>query len=204
MIGLNAVFGFTAAFLNSYINGQVVPVALNDPDSKYIGLLSSVVPMVAAAMSLLFGRISPIIGKGPILIFGALCFGGVILPFIVQPDAGEYGWAALIVVYSFHGTGRATFEGTLRATFADYFAYENEGAFANIILQNGIASGVGYIRKSLDYFIVEYCYSLFCIIIQSSLFLLMFSSLNFYLLAIISKFLCSCFFFCPLFIFGGQ
>ena len=62
MIGLNAVFGFTAAFLNSYINGQVVPVALNDPDSKYIGLLSSVVPMVAAAMSLFFGRISPIIG----------------------------------------------------------------------------------------------------------------------------------------------
>ena len=156
MIGLNAVFGFTAAFLNSYINGQVVPVALNDPDSKYIGLLSSVVPMVAAGMSLLFGRISPIIGKGPILIFGALCFGGVVLPFIVQPDAREYGWTALIAVYAFHGTGRATFEGTLRATFADYFAYENEGAFANIILQNGIASGIGYIRKSLAR-LVYYC-----------------------------------------------
>lgn len=168
MIGLNAVFGFTAAFLNSYINGQVVPVALNDPDSKYIGLLSSVVPMVAAAMSLLFGRISPIIGKGPILIFGALCFGGVVLPFIVQPDAAKYGWATLIAVYSLHGTGRATFEGTLRATFADYFSYEKEGAFANIILQNGISSGVGYIRKfarllycCILLFVVSYYYSIF-------------------------------------------
>ncbi|MGK3746046.1 MAG: MFS family permease [Bacillariaceae sp.] len=168
MIGLNAVFGFTAAFLNSYINGQVVPVALNDPDSKYIGLLSSVVPMVAAAMSLLFGRISIHIGKGPILIFGALCFGGVVLPFIVQPDAAKYGWATLIAVYSLHGTGRATFEGTLRATFADYFSYEKEGAFANIILQNGISSGVGYIRKfarllycCILLFVVSYYYSIF-------------------------------------------
>jgi len=145
MIGLNAVFGFTSAFLNSYVNGQVLPVALNDPNSKYVGVLGSLVPIVAAAMSLLFGRIGPIIGKGPILILGALCFGGVVLPFIVQPDAGQYGWAALIVIYSFQGTGRATFEGTLRATFADYFSYEKEGAFANISLQNGIASGIGYI-----------------------------------------------------------
>lgn len=145
MIGLNAVFGFVSAFLNSYVNGQVVPAALDDPDSKYVGLLTSLVSAVAAAMSLVFGRISPSTGNGPILIFGALCFGGVVLPFVVQPDASRYGWAALIAIYSLHGTGRATFEGTLRSTFADYFSYEKEGAFANIILQNGIASGVGYI-----------------------------------------------------------
>ena len=42
---------------------------------------------------------------------------------------------------------RATFEGTLKATFADYFSYEKEGAFANIILQNGLSGAVGYVRK---------------------------------------------------------
>jgi hypothetical protein len=45
------------------------------------------------------------------------------------------------------GIGRATFEGTLKATFADFFSYEKEGAFANIILQNGLAGAVGYICK---------------------------------------------------------
>uniref|UniRef100_A0A7S4AER2 Nodulin-like domain-containing protein n=1 Tax=Pseudo-nitzschia australis TaxID=44445 RepID=A0A7S4AER2_9STRA len=174
MIGLNAVFGFVAAFLNSYVNGQVVPVALDDPESKYIGVLNSMVSAVAAAASLLFGRLAASstsrsnnsnsnsnsnsnangnsnpddhgVGiKGAILIFGALCFGGVVLPFCIQPDASAYGWPSLIVVYALHGMGRATFEGTLRSTFVDYFSYEKEGAFANIIFQNGIASGVGYI-----------------------------------------------------------
>jgi len=152
MIGLNAVFGFVAAFLNSYVNGQVLPVALDDPDSKYVGILTSTVSVVAAAMSLVFGKLgssrsgsSGGTNNGFILILGALCFGGVVLPFVVQPDASHYGWASLLVVYSLHGTGRATFEGALRSTFADYFSYEKEGAFANIILQNGIASGIGYI-----------------------------------------------------------
>ena len=172
MIGLNAVFGFVAAFLNSYVNGQVVPVALDDPESKYIGVLNSMVSAVAAAASLLFGRLAATsasrisngnsrsdanengnsnvddngVGiKGAILIFGALCFGGVVLPFCIQPDASAYGWPSLVVVYALHGMGRATFEGTLRSTFVDYFSYEKEGAFANIIFQNGVASGVGYI-----------------------------------------------------------
>jgi MFS family permease len=145
MIGLNAVFGFAASFLNSYVNGQVVPVALGDPDFKYIGVLTSWVSAVAAAMSLVFGRLGSRIGKGPILILGALCFFGVVFPFVVQPDASKYGWAMLVVIYSLHGTGRATFEGTLKATFADYFSQEKEGAFANIILQNGLAGAIGYI-----------------------------------------------------------
>jgi MFS family permease len=145
MIGLNAVFGLTSAFLNSYVNGQVVPVALDDPEAKYIGVLSSLASAVAAAMSLLFGRVSPIIGKGPVLSFGACCFFGVVFPFLVLPQAQNWGWAGLIMVYSLHGTGRATFEGTLKATFADYFSYEKEGAFANIILQNGLSGAVGYV-----------------------------------------------------------
>jgi hypothetical protein len=153
MIGLNAVFGFTSAFLNSYVNGQVLPVALDDPDSKYVGILTSTVSVVAAVMSLLFGKIGASSGSnnggnnsnGIILMLGALCFGGVVLPFVFQPDAAHYGWWSLLGVYALHGTGRATFEGTLRSTFADYFSYEKEGAFANIILQNGIASGIGYI-----------------------------------------------------------
>lgn len=146
MIGLNAVFGFTSAFLNSYVNGQVVPVALNDPEGKFIGILSSWVAALAAGMSLIFGQITPLIGgKGPILLFGSACFVGVVFPFLIEPNAEKYGWGLLFLVYTFHGLGRATFEGTLKATFADYFPYEKEGAFANIILQNGLSGAIGYV-----------------------------------------------------------
>ena len=70
-----------------------------------------------------------------------------------------------------HGIGRSTFEGTLKATFADFFPHEKEGAFANIILQNGLASSFGYfltsrlhchhqdhgdMSSSLDFFCVPY------------------------------------------------
>ena len=145
MVGLNAVFGFASAFLNSYVNGQVLPVAL---DEKYIGVLSAWVSGVAAIMSLVFGKVTASsIGKGPVLVIGACCFFGVVFPFVLQPNASAYGWGPLGSVYTLHGVGRATFEGTLKATFADYFAYEKEGAFANIILQNGLAGAIGYVCK---------------------------------------------------------
>lgn len=141
MIGLNAVFGFAGAFLNSYVNGEVVRVALNDQNSKYVGILTGWLAAVAAMMSLVFSRLT---NKGAVLIAGALCFMGVALPFVVQPDARQMGWGVLVLVYTLQGIGRATFESTLKATFADYFSYEKEGAFANIILQNGLSSAFGY------------------------------------------------------------
>jgi len=144
MVGLNAVFGFTAAFLGSYVNGEVLPMALNDENDTMIGVLTSWTALAAALMSLFFGRIARITGKGPILILGAICFLMVTLPFLVEPDAHSYNWWSLLFVYTMQGVGRATFEGTLKATFADFFAYEKEGAFGNIILQNGLAGAMGY------------------------------------------------------------
>jgi len=144
MIGLNAVFGFTSAFLGSYVNGEVLPVALNDENGKMIGVLTSWTAFCAAGCSLLFGRVASITGKGPILIAGGLSFLMVVLPFLIKPDAHAYNFDSLFFVYTMQGVGRATFEGTLKATFADFFSYEKEGAFGNIIIQNGLAGAIGY------------------------------------------------------------
>jgi len=145
MIGLNAVFGLTSSFLSSYVNGEVVRTVMLDYESKYVGLFAAWVSCVAAAMSLVFGRLAPRIGKGPILVAGSVCFFLVALPFLFWPNTQHWGWLSLLFIYSMHGTGRATFEGTLKATFADYFSSEKEGAFANIILQNGLSSALGFI-----------------------------------------------------------
>jgi Na+/melibiose symporter-like transporter len=145
MIGLNAVFGLTSAFVNSYVNGEVVRVVTKDDNSTSVGLFNAWVSCVAAIMSLLFGRISSHVGNGPILILGAICFAAVVFPFLVIPDTKQWSVTLLTFIYTLHGCGRATFEGTLKATFADYFAYEKEGAFANIILQSGLSGAAGYI-----------------------------------------------------------
>jgi MFS family permease len=144
MIGLNAAFGFSGAFLNSFVSGEVVPMALQDSNSSYVGVLVALHGGVAALASIGFSRMAQHTGKGPILILGAVAFALVALPFLCRPALESWNWQLLVAVYSLQGIGRATFEGTLKATFADYFSYEKEGAFANIILQNGLASGIGY------------------------------------------------------------
>ena len=41
--------------------------------------------------------------------------------FIAKPVVAEWGTGLLVFAYCLMGCGRATFEGTLRATFADFF-----------------------------------------------------------------------------------
>lgn len=139
MIGLNAVFGFASSFLTSYVNGEVVRQVISP---KYIGVLSAWVSCVAAGSSLVFGKLQR--SRDRILVTGAVCFGMVGMGFLVFPDTRHWNLLSLLIVYSLHGVGRATFEGTLRSTFADFFPSEKEGAFANIILQNGLSSSLGF------------------------------------------------------------
>jgi MFS family permease len=143
MVGWNAAFGFSGAFINGFVNGRVVPVALGD--ASWVGVLVAVHGTVAALASLLFATLSVVIGKGPILVLGAFSFACVALAFVIQPNFLQWTFPWLLVIYSIHGIGRAVFEGTLKAIFADMFEAEREGAFANIILQYGVASSVAYV-----------------------------------------------------------
>lgn len=155
MIGLNAIFGFAAAFLNSFVNGYVVEQALHDDHkrdnfdrTRYVGILTAWVSAVAAVMSLMFGTQSGR-RRGVILLGGATSFLLVALPFLVLPrSVAEWSIPSLLVLYTLYGIGRASFESTLKATFADFFPAHREAAFANIILQNGLASAVGFLLLS--------------------------------------------------------
>ena len=138
MIGFNAAFGFAGAFLNSFVSGEIVPTK----DESFVGLLVALHGGSAALSSLLFGQFDR---KGPVLILGAAAFGGVAVPFLLQPSIPQWTWTMLVTVYLLEGVGRATFESTFKGLFSDYFAFEKEAAFANIILQNGLASVVAYV-----------------------------------------------------------
>lgn len=144
MIGLNAVFGFASPLINAYVNGEVVTQVLpHDTKMRSVGLLSAASSGVAAICSILFGTLSPR-NKGLPLFVGCLCFSMVAMPLLLYPRVQTWGVSTLIAVYCFHGVGRSSFEGALKGTFADFFPVEKEGAFANIILQNGAFMSLGY------------------------------------------------------------
>lgn len=110
-----------------------------------VGLFSALSSAVAAMCCLMFGFVSPSwISKGPILITGSISFAMVAILFIIFPNLEQWGWIMLSGAYCFQGIGRASTEGALRAAFADFFPHEVEGAFANIILQNGIFTSLGF------------------------------------------------------------
>ena len=139
----NVAFGFCGAFLNSFVNGQVVIAALGS--DAFVGILVAIHGGTAAIFSLLFGHVlAPRIGKLSVLIVGAIGFACVAIPFIIQPKLDWWSWGTLILVYCSGGIGRASYEGNLKAIFADYFVDDKEAAFANIILQHGLSSTVAY------------------------------------------------------------
>jgi MFS family permease len=117
MLGLNCAFGLAGAFLNSFVNGEVVPVVMSE---DYVGLLVAIHGGTAAIFSLIFGYLAQYTGKTPILIMGSICLGSVAYPFLWQPDLTQWTWISVGSIYVLAGIGRATFEGTLKAVFADY------------------------------------------------------------------------------------
>ena len=104
LVGFNIAFGWSGAFLNSFVSGEVVPVVL---DSTFVGVFVALHGGVAALASLVFGRLSRELGKGPILVLGGVAFAGVAVPFLLRPDLDSWTWGLLVFVYAVQGIGRA-------------------------------------------------------------------------------------------------
>ena len=144
------LFGVSTSFASSVLNGEVIQRVLSDPDSTYVGLYTAMTSLVAAGASLIFGRLQssslrdgrPRCEKDAVLTIGASSYLLISLLFL---SPLHWDRATLLLIYTLLGVGRATYEGTLRAVFADYFPNDKEGAFGNIILFTGTASTVGYI-----------------------------------------------------------
>ena len=148
---VNILFGLSTSFGMSVLNGEVIQKVLVDPNSTYVGLYTAITSTVAAGASLLFGRLESIhnsrfhCGKETVLTIGAISYFLIALQFLAFPDGSYWNRITLISIYVLLGIGRSTYEGTLRAIFADFFPSDKEGAFGIIILFSGSASTIGYI-----------------------------------------------------------
>mmetsp|Transcript_27400 Transcript_27400/g.63285 ORF Transcript_27400/g.63285 Transcript_27400/m.63285 type:complete len:442 (-) Transcript_27400:140-1465(-) len=165
----NLTFGFAAAWYGGYVNRNIVSEALNP---TVIGLLGSLLSGLAALLSFLLGKVAARCGKSVILILGAISFLclGIGSKFVGTP--AEWGWGVLLFP-CFQGIGRAVYESTNKAIFADFFpGPKSPGAFANVFVFGTGASTVAFILGSTNattyelYFLIAFaaltypCYAL--------------------------------------------
>ena len=142
MIPMNFAFGFGASYLNGYFMSAVVAPGVG---KDKIGYLSSIVVGSAACLALPLGALGKRIGaQAPVVAVGAACFGAFAVANLALGPARLGHWAALVPLAVVFGCGRSTWETNFKATFADYFPHAKEAAFANVQLQSGVASTVGF------------------------------------------------------------
>jgi len=155
MVPTNVAFGFAAAFITAYIQGSVIaPVDsdLDDDDkiskdtehhNSLVLLYSSLAIGVATFLAMPFHWLRDRCGTQPIMLIGAGAFVFVATLSLSTSDQGLRH--ILWLLYIVYGAGRCIWESTVKAVFADFFTEEESpAAFANIILQSGIASAVAF------------------------------------------------------------
>lgn len=167
-MGMNLAYGFTSAYLTSYINGTIVAEAYG---TAAVGLFAAVTPAVAGLSSPLLGRCSR--GgatKRPVMVLGTVALIFVVaIPLLIESEgllmtdrrgAAEHSDDAvgttasipwpLLLVYVTEGLGRGVFEGPNRAVYADWFEGQKEQAFACWIVQAGGTSSAAFFMLALD------------------------------------------------------
>mmetsp|Transcript_47025 Transcript_47025/g.98134 ORF Transcript_47025/g.98134 Transcript_47025/m.98134 type:complete len:164 (+) Transcript_47025:1-492(+) len=117
--------------MNGFVNATF---AAQELGAEYVAFLGAVTALTAAVLAKAYGPLGAQIGKGPIIVTGAVC--AFAIPALTWQGCTGWGWF-LISLYLLQGSFRAVYESTNRATFSDFFPGEKtEGAFANCMLQS--------------------------------------------------------------------
>ena len=144
-------FGLEVALYTGILNSELVGVVFG---SGYIGFLTGATVLVGALCSFAIPKVG--ISKGGVLAVGAGAYvlSSVIVAVLLSLDdlaaasAGAYrGWLYFLVVlvYALAGVGRAVFESSNRGLALDVLPERSTAAFANIVLQNALATGTALI-----------------------------------------------------------
>lgn len=148
----NLAFGFCAAFMNGYVNATFVKEELGE---RWVALMSGVSALVAAILARAFGRLGGIVGKGPVLMTGALCFIciplslGLLVPCLGEDRCRSHWGLGLAALFVLQGAGRAVYESTNRAIFSDFFVGpQSDGAFANCMLQSSLSFAASFFLQA--------------------------------------------------------
>lgn len=145
----NLTFGFAAAWNASYIGPNFVAKALS-PD--LIGFTGAITSLIGGLGAKVLGMLAERIGKYPVVLIGAVCFFFIGLLSAVLPDGESLG-GCVFVFPLLMGIGRAVYETTNKAIFADFYpGAQSAGAFANVMVFGTMSSSLVFCLNSVDLF----------------------------------------------------
>jgi len=143
LVPTNLCFGLAAAYLNGSFLSAVVAAGMGE---RAVGAVSAVVVASAALLALPLGRLGRALGtQRPVVALGGACFGlfGVATLIFSKETLGC--WLASVGLAVVFGAGRATWEGNFKSSVADDFHDAATAAFANVTVQSGLASTLGFL-----------------------------------------------------------
>jgi hypothetical protein len=144
------VFGFSAAMMNAWVNGELVSCEGGCVGSDYIGYFGTTTTVAAAVASSCAGWYTTqkeggvFRGKTPVMLGGNGAFGLLGLIVLLVPVSSFYNSVPMLVpLYLLQGIGRGIFESTNKAVIADYCPGErSEAGFASFVILSGAASTI--------------------------------------------------------------
>jgi MFS family permease len=141
----NITFGFAAAWLGGYVGPNILSKDLN---ASFIGFAGALLSGLAAVLAKVLAPLAARIGKGPVICLGSAAFLclGIFSKFVGNPL--QWG-AGSLFFYVFMGIGRAVYESTNKAVFADFFPGEKSpAAFANVFVFGTASSTVAFLLSA--------------------------------------------------------
>jgi MFS family permease len=143
LVPTNLAFGLAAAYLNGWLLSAVVGEFLGE---RAVGAVSAVVVASAALLALPLGRLGRSLGtQRPVVALGGACFGFFGVATLIFSRESLGCWAAAVALAVVFGAGRATWEGNFKSSVADDFHDATTAAFANVTVQSGLASTLGFL-----------------------------------------------------------
>mmetsp|Transcript_11245 Transcript_11245/g.26011 ORF Transcript_11245/g.26011 Transcript_11245/m.26011 type:complete len:255 (-) Transcript_11245:291-1055(-) len=144
---IQVTFGVCASLLGYQVTGTWVKNAFSR-DYVVIGsMMSALVALTAALLQIPFKYVASHSGKAPLMLVGCSAFMALSVLVLVAPEtlhASAQTWGLLFACYFLQGVGRACYEGTNKALYADFFPNNTSAAFSNIVLANGFASATSF------------------------------------------------------------
>jgi MFS family permease len=156
---INIAFGFTTAYINNYVNTFLdTPGSDRKATPGWSGLVLAVTPATATLLSFPYSFLSAKYGKLALMVWGGLNYAAAsVWVLILSPDDLVGLGFGIMGIYAVVGSGRAVFEGTNKALFADFFPEDKEAAFANVIVQSGGGAALAYfVFPMLEHEVIGY------------------------------------------------
>jgi len=139
----NITFGFVSSFSTNVVNAKIIKEYMGE---SAVPLVSAMLSGIAAAAAMPLGRLGNITGtKAPSMLIGLGMLAAECAVYLAFSEEQLGTWAIITMLTVAQGLGRAMWEGVNRGITADFFDGEQrEAAFANIVLQMGTASTIGF------------------------------------------------------------